>query len=53
MRLLKRTYSLPAETVERFERSVAAGNRSSLVSQLVDAESRWSLEDRSRPRAHL
>ena len=35
MRLQKRTYSLPPETVERFERSVAAGKRSAVVSQLV------------------
>lgn len=35
MRLLKRTYSLPQETVEQLERSVAAGRRSALVSRLV------------------
>jgi hypothetical protein len=35
MRLLKRTYSLRPETVERLERAVAAGKRSTLVDQLV------------------
>lgn len=36
MRLQKRTYSLPPEVVERFERSVAVGQRSAVVSRLVN-----------------
>ena len=36
MGLTKRTYSLPPETVERFEQSVAAGRRSAVVSRLVN-----------------
>jgi Arc/MetJ-type ribon-helix-helix transcriptional regulator len=36
MGLQKRTYSLPPELVERFERSVAAGRRSAVVSELVN-----------------
>lgn len=36
MRLLKRTYSMPHETVEHLERSVAAGKRSALITRLVD-----------------
>ena len=37
MRLQKRTYSLRPETVERLERAVAAGKRSTLIDQLVDS----------------
>lgn len=44
MRLLKRTYSLRPETVERLERAVAPGKRSTLVDQLVD---QW-LEEQHR-----
>ena len=36
MRLLKRTYSLPCETVERFERRVGPGKRSAVVKDLVE-----------------
>lgn len=36
MRLKKRTYSLPPETVERFERAAAVGQRSAIVTRLVD-----------------
>jgi hypothetical protein len=35
MRVLKRTYALPAETLEMFEMKVLRGKRSSVVSKLV------------------
>ncbi len=35
MPLLKRTYALPAETVEEFERTVAPGQRSALLASLI------------------
>ena len=35
MRLQKRTYSLPLETVERFEKSVKPGKRSAVMSELM------------------
>ena len=37
MRLTKRTYSLPGETVERFEAHIAPGRRSALVAELMDS----------------
>ncbi len=36
MRFQKRTYALPPETVERFESTVAAGKRSSVIAQVVN-----------------
>ncbi len=38
MRLAKRTYSLPIETLERFERRVGPGDRSAVIADLMD---RW------------
>jgi hypothetical protein len=35
MRLLKRTYSLPPDTLERFEQTVAPGQRSALIAELL------------------
>jgi hypothetical protein len=35
MRLLKRTYALPPETVERFEEAVASGRRSAVIADLI------------------
>ncbi len=35
MRLRKRTFSLPAETLEQFEREVPAGRRSAVLNQLL------------------
>ena len=35
MGLLKRTYALPTETVESFERSVASGQRSAVIATLL------------------
>jgi len=35
MRMLKRTYALPVDTLEVFERKVLRGRRSSVVSKLV------------------
>lgn len=42
MRPLKRTYSLPRETVERFEHRVGPGKRSAVVKDLVE---RWVDEE--------
>ena len=51
MRLQKRTYSMPVETIERFEHSVAAGRRSAIVSRLVNE---WlDVERRARLRAEV
>jgi len=36
MKPLKRTYSLPPETVERFERAVMPGKRSAFVASLIE-----------------
>ena len=38
MKLLKRTYSLPSDTIGRFERRVGPGKRSGVVKSLVE---RW------------
>jgi metal-responsive CopG/Arc/MetJ family transcriptional regulator len=46
MSLLKRTYSLPPETIEQFEQAVAPGQRSSVIADLLRA---W-LETRRRER---
>lgn len=35
MRLLKRTYALPPDTLESFEETVAAGKRSTVISRLL------------------
>jgi hypothetical protein len=35
MRLAKRTYALPSDTIERFEEVVGPGKRSAVVAQLV------------------
>jgi len=35
MRLLKRTYTLPPDTLEQFEQVVAAGQRSAVVTELL------------------
>jgi Arc/MetJ-type ribon-helix-helix transcriptional regulator len=35
MRLLKRTYALPPDTIGRFEQKVQRGKRSSVVSKLL------------------
>lgn len=35
MRLLKRTYALPPETVAQFEQAVASGKRSAVVGDLL------------------
>ena len=35
MGLLKRTYALPQQTLEEFERTTAPGNRSALVAELL------------------
>jgi hypothetical protein len=44
MRLVKRTYTLPPDTVTHFEHTVAAGERSALVGLLL----RQWLENRER-----
>ena len=44
MRLLKRTYALPTDTVEQFERAVSSGKRSSIISNLIES---W-LEEQKR-----
>lgn len=44
MRLQKRTYSLPSDTLNRFERDVEPGRRSRVVDQLM----REWLEERAR-----
>src|SRR5437762_3137273 len=44
MRLAKRTYVLPPETVEDFERAVGPGERSAMIARLVQG---W-LESRRR-----
>ena len=41
MTMAKRTYSLPAETMERFESQIAPGKRSAKVIELIEA---WSIE---------
>lgn len=38
MKTLKRTYSLPSETIEKFERRVGPGKRSMVVKDIVE---RW------------
>lgn len=35
MGLLKRTYTLPADTLEQFEQVVAAGQRSAVIAELL------------------
>lgn len=51
MASLKRTYAMPRETVERFERAVASGKRSKLVGNLVRS---WLDEqERARLRAQM
>jgi hypothetical protein len=35
MRLVKRTYALPPEILEQFEREIPPGKRSRLISQLI------------------
>ncbi len=35
MRLLKRTYALPPDTLEQFEQVVSAGKRSTLIADLM------------------
>lgn len=35
MALAKRTYALPADTIEAFEREVASGERSAVVTDLI------------------
>jgi metal-responsive CopG/Arc/MetJ family transcriptional regulator len=35
MRLLKRTYALPHETLEQFEQAVTPGKRSAIVAQVL------------------
>ena len=44
MSLAKRTYSLPPEVVAKFENRIAAGDRSSLLAQLIRS---W-VEERER-----
>jgi hypothetical protein len=44
MRLVKRTYVLPPQTIEKFEQIVSAGERSTVIGQLVQD---W-LESRQR-----
>lgn len=36
MNALKRTFALPRETVQAFEKTVAAGNRSATVASLIE-----------------
>lgn len=36
MSLAKRTYALPAETLDRFERAVGPGQRSAKIAELID-----------------
>jgi hypothetical protein len=36
MQLQKRTFSLPADTLERFEKEVPAGQRSSILTELLN-----------------
>ena len=36
MALLKRTYSMPSDTLDAFEETVAPGKRSGVIAQLVD-----------------
>lgn len=45
MPLLKRTYALPADTLERFEGAVAAGERSRALAEAIDT---WVEERRRR-----
>ena len=35
MRLLKRTYTLPPDTLELFERKISAGKRSAVIAELL------------------
>ena len=44
MRLLKRTYTLPPDTVQQFERAVDSGARSHVLAQILDS---W-LEEKRR-----
>jgi hypothetical protein len=44
MALLKRTYALPPETIEQFEQTVAPGQRSAVIAELL----RGWLETRRR-----
>ena len=48
MPLLKRTYTLPQDAVEQFEKAVAAGQRSTVLASLLRA---W-LEERRREQLH-
>ncbi len=51
MPTLKRTYAMPRETVERFERAVGAGKRSKTIDRLVRS---WLDEqERARLRAQV
>ena len=36
MRLLKRTYALPPETLARFEKEITSGQRSAKIAQLIE-----------------
>lgn len=36
MSLTKRTYSLPAESLQRFEKSVKPGKRSTVIAKLIE-----------------
>ena len=49
MGMPKRTYSLPADTLARFEREVKRGKRASVVAQLLGS---W-LDERRRERLRL
>lgn len=44
MALSKRTYALPSETIDQFEKAVAPGRRSAVIGQVL---SKW-LEERRR-----
>jgi hypothetical protein len=44
MRLLKRTYSLPPQTLAKFESEIAPGQRSAKIAELLDA---W-MQERER-----
>ena len=44
MKLLKRTYALPPDTLERFEQVVAPGRRSAVIAELL----REWIEERQR-----
>lgn len=36
MKLLKRTYALPPETLARFEKEISSGQRSAKIAQLIE-----------------